>query len=573
MSIPTPSVFDFLHGDNVQQRWTCWVREFQLYVDLAMDGKTDKTKVNMLLYLVGPKGREIYDTLQITAESKLTEVIAAFDKYICPSINETVERFKFNNRRQLPTENFETYYAAIQTMAARCSFGGLKASLLRDRIVCGVSDVKLSEKLLAEADLNLENCLKICRTHELSKTRTAEIKDSKDNTVEVDELNRRKVTLKPQNDSSGRCKYCGRRHQLGAKFCPAFGKKCTACTKPNHFAVVCKSKKLVQEVIENENYTEYQGDDSFFIDAVSNNDIKGNQAFVDIQIGERGVKMKLDTGAQVNALPLSIFKSLNCGEVDRTDAILTAYAGHKIDVAGSKVITCRHKNVIKKLLFYVVRGTVTPILGLKACMDLNLIQIIMSVNKSIPENSHPFIRFADVFEGLGAFPGECHIEVDPNVKPVIHAARTIPQSRMEPVQKELQRMEQAGVISKVTQPTAWVNSMVVVEKSNSQIRICLDPKNLNQAIQRPHYRTPTIEDITLKLKNACVFSKADARSGYWFVKLDKNSALLTTFNTPFGRFCLKGYPLVYAAVKTYSNKRWMRHLAICQEWQLSQMMS
>ena len=44
-------------------------------------------------------------------------------------------------------------------------------------------------------------------------------------------------------------------------------------------------------------------------------------------------------------------------------------------------------------------------------------------------------------------------------------------------------MEKLNVIAKVTEPTAWDNSMVVVHKDNSDIRICLDPKDLNQAIR------------------------------------------------------------------------------------------
>ena len=76
-------------------------------------------------------------------------------------------------------------------------------------------------------------------------------------------------------------------------------------------------------------------------------------------------------------------------------------------------------------------------------------------------------------------------------------------------------MEETGIITKVTEPTDWVNSLVVVEKPNRKLHICLDPKDLNAAIKRPHYPMPTLEDALSKMTDAKFFSKMDARSEYW----------------------------------------------------------
>ena len=78
--------------------------------------------------------------------------------------------------------------------------------------------------------------------------------------------------------------------------------------------------------------------------------------------------------------------------------------------------------------------------------------------------------------------------------------------------------------------------MVCVTKPNGKLRLCLDPKDLNQAIKRPHYRTPALEDVLSKLGGAKYFTILDARSGYWNIRLDDESSLLTTLNTPFGRY-------------------------------------
>lgn len=77
--------------------------------------------------------------------------------------------------------------------------------------------------------------------------------------------------------------------------------------------------------------------------------------------------------------------------------------------------------------------------------------------------------------------------------------------------------------------------MLVVTKPN-KIRICLDPRDLNEAIKREHYQMPTIEEITTRLTKAKKFTVVDAKDGFWQKKLDLKSSYKTTFNTPFGRY-------------------------------------
>lgn len=103
-------------------------------------------------------------------------------------------------------------------------------------------------------------------------------------------------------------------------------------------------------------------------------------------------------------------------------------------------------------------------------------------------------------------------------------------------------MVEQDIIAPVTTPTRWVSSLVVVPKKDGKIRLCLDPKDLNQVIQREHYPLPTIEDVATHLHGAKVFTKLDVRNGFWHIKLDESSSYLTTFNTPFGRYRWKRMP-------------------------------
>ena len=60
----------------------------------------------------------------------------------------------------------------------------------------------------------------------------------------------------------------------------------------------------------------------------------------------------------------------------------------------------------------------------------------------------------------------------------------------------------------------------------------MDPRNLNRAIKREHFKLPTREEIMSQFANAKYFSKLDASSGFWQMKLDNESSKLCTFNSP-----------------------------------------
>ena len=92
------------------------------------------------------------------------------------------------------------------------------------------------------------------------------------------------------------------------------------------------------------------------------------------------------------------------------------------------------------------------------------------------------------------------------------------------------------VIEKVSEPTEWVNSLVVVEKPNKKVRYCLDQRDLNKSILREHYPMKTVEEVAAKVDNAKVYRVLDASNGYWQIKLSKDSQKYSTFNSPFGRY-------------------------------------
>ena len=101
----------------------------------------------------------------------------------------------------------------------------------------------------------------------------------------------------------------------------------------------------------------------------------------------------------------------------------------------------------------------------------------------------------------------------------------------------LSRSETLFIIEKITRPTAWCALMVPVTKKSGKVRLCVDLKKLNLSVKRERYILLTLEDVTSKLSGASVFSSLDAASGFYQIPLEEGSCKLTTFITPFGRYC------------------------------------
>ncbi|GFS74138.1 reverse transcriptase domain-containing protein [Trichonephila clavipes] len=123
-------------------------------------------------------------------------------------------------------------------------------------------------------------------------------------------------------------------------------------------------------------------------------------------------------------------------------------------------------------------------------------------------------EFADVFTGTGRLKRIVNIKLKENSVPHVAAPRKVPLAMNNKVVEELSNMVEAGIISKVEEPTEWVRNMVVID-SPKIFRICLDPRPLNEAIQRPHYPIRTADALITKLKGGKLFTILDAKR--WFL--------------------------------------------------------
>ena len=192
------------------------------------------------------------------------------------------------------------------------------------------------------------------------------------------------------------------------------------------------------------------------------------------------------------------------------------------------------------LQFQVVESRNKPLLSAETCAQLGLLKVEIEPYEEVHSLESKFVtreqimaNYGDVFEELGHI-GNTTIVTDPLVNPTQHSARRVPKALRDKVKEKLEDLESKGIVEKVTIPTEWISSMVVVT-TPSKIRICLDPQDLNKAVIRPKYEMPTLDELLPKLSKAKVFTTLDAKDGFYHVELDEQSSLKTTFWTPFGR--------------------------------------
>ncbi|GFU11707.1 retrovirus-related Pol polyprotein from transposon 297 [Trichonephila clavipes] len=141
-------------------------------------------------------------------------------------------------------------------------------------------------------------------------------------------------------------------------------------------------------------------------------------------------------------------------------------------------------------------------------------RIVLGIKDSSISKNELIKQYKDVFTGVGEFPNEpYHITLKDNAVPVIHSPRRVPLALQPKLKSTLDRLEKEGIVSKVNKPTDWVQSLVIVEKPNGNLRLCLDPRDHNKVIKREQYQIPCTDDIISRLEGKKIFSVVDLKDG------------------------------------------------------------
>ena len=262
--VPPPEKFSFKPED-----WTRWIRRFERFRKATgLDQKSGENQVNTLVYSMGEEADDIMVSFGLTADNaKQYELVKnRFESHFIVKRNIIFERAKFNLRSQQEGESVETFITDLHCLAEHCEFGVLKDELIRDKIVVGLKDKKLSEKLQLDSKLTLEKAVTQARQSEAVKKQQGILQGTQPDppSANVDQISKKRgkgVKGKDQKDKPPRnSKLAGKTPEtkctrcLGTPHskqeCPAKDSKCNKCFKKGHWAKACKSqlKKKVGEV-------------------------------------------------------------------------------------------------------------------------------------------------------------------------------------------------------------------------------------------------------------------------------------------------------------------------------------
>ncbi|UYV79770.1 K02A2.6-like [Cordylochernes scorpioides] len=495
---------------------------------------------------MGREAQNIFKSFNLNNADKnnLSIVKGKFYIYFSPKLNTTIERFKFNQMKQKEDESFNDFLTRIKLQIANCKYAVMSDELLKDRIVVGIINNEIRERLLSEADLNLEKATQICIACENATNQMKHVLSDSDKQVAVTKMNSKKWedSKEPRKENTTNqshkiienCRNCGRSHKINQ--CPAYQKRCNKCKKLNHFANLCRSKNTnsykVRQIVGSPEPEMIQ---EFVIQSVENTNLTEDW-YEEVKIKGKKVNMKLDRGAQCNVLPLSLAGRLNL-EIQRSPVkSLISFSGHRIPVEGQSLAMCMVKNMTAYIRFIISRDNTCPILGRQTCSNLGLVKRVNTCQAITQE-------YQELFEGIGCLKGyeyEAKFQTsDMNMQ--VRPPRPIPLSIKERVKKELEEMEDNGIIKKINYPTP-ISSQMVIAKQKGKIRICIDPSDINKVILRSHFPLRTFDQIAVNLHGSKYFTKLDLKKGYWQIKVAPNSQRYFTFSTPWGRYMFLRVP-------------------------------
>ena len=145
--VSPPEPFSF----NKPEQWCRWIRRFERYVVASgLADKGEEAKLNTLIYCMGDEADDILRSFTYAdgeSDASYETVKGKFDNHFIPKRNVIYERALFNSRRQEPGESVDSFITALHTLAEHCDHKALREEMIRDRIVVGISNTSLSEKL------------------------------------------------------------------------------------------------------------------------------------------------------------------------------------------------------------------------------------------------------------------------------------------------------------------------------------------------------------------------------------------------------------------------------------------
>ena len=166
-------------------------------------------------------------------ERSFSEIVKLVHDHLLPAPSSIVQRFKFFCRSQQDSESVSQFVAELRKLSELCEFGDTLDVMLRDRLVCGLRNQKLQQRLLAESNLTFAKAFEIAQTAELSEQNAKDLQ--RPETMEVHVMNKKG---QERTMATSNCFRCHGNHL--ASECRFKSVDCNNCGKRGHIARACR---------------------------------------------------------------------------------------------------------------------------------------------------------------------------------------------------------------------------------------------------------------------------------------------------------------------------------------------
>ena len=189
--VVAPAVSLGLHGAIVPfnpdlDDWSEYVKRLGHYFSANDIVSSDKQRA-ILFSAVGASTYRLIRTLvspDKVTDFTFTSLVEKARTHFNPKPSPIVKRYEFNTRCQGESEAVATYVAELRKIAEFCDYGPVLSDMLRDRLVCGISNKTVQRRLLQEPALTFDKALGIALSAEVAdkdaKRLTGGAKEDKD---------------------------------------------------------------------------------------------------------------------------------------------------------------------------------------------------------------------------------------------------------------------------------------------------------------------------------------------------------------------------------------------------------
>ncbi len=146
--------------------WPKWIRQFERFRHASgLSEKDEVNQVHTLVYSMGDEAEDVLSSFGLSEDErkKYKTALDKFQAYFVKCKNTILERARFNQRKQEEGESVDDFIMDLHCLSEHCGYGALHEEMIRDRIVVGLHNVALSEKLQMDAELDLDKAIKTAR--------------------------------------------------------------------------------------------------------------------------------------------------------------------------------------------------------------------------------------------------------------------------------------------------------------------------------------------------------------------------------------------------------------------------